>query len=112
MLRAMANRAAQPITRAGVTPTLNAAASGDTCDVGDNVFLDVRNGSGSAITLTVTAVGGEGGLTLSNLVVSVPATGEKLIGPIDPELFENASDGKAHLAWSATTTVTFAVLAL
>lgn len=110
MLAAMANRAAQQISRAGLTPTLNAAASGDTCDVGTTTFLDVRNGSGSAITLTVTAVGGKGGLALANLVVSVPATSEKFIGPIDPELFENVSDGKAHLAWSATTTVTFAVL--
>lgn len=107
----MALHAAQRITRAGVVPTYGAAAAGDTVPVGDNVFLHVKNGSGGSVTLTVAAVGGEGGLALQDLAVAIPV-GEKVIGPISDELFKNTTDGKAHLTWSSTTTVTFAVLQL
>lgn len=109
MLAAMANRTPQVITRAGVIPTYNAAASGDTVTPGEQVFLHVKNAAGSSATLTITAVGGEGGLPLGNLAVVV-AVGESVIGPIVPELFANVSDGLAHMAWSSVTSVTWAAL--
>lgn len=104
----MANHPAQTITRAGTTPTYAAAAAGDTVPVGEQVFVHVKN-AGSSTTLTVTAVGGSGGLSYEDLEVALPV-GETVIGPIVPSLFKNLSDGFAHLAWGSLTSVTFAVL--
>lgn len=107
----MANRTPQVINRSGVVPVYNAAAALDTVTPGDEVFLHVKNAGGVSVNLTVTPVGGEGGLALSPLVVAC-AVGETVIGPITPELFANATDGFAHMAWSATTSVTWAALTL
>lgn len=109
MLPDMANRLAQAIIRAGVTPTYNAAAAGDTVTPGDSVFIHVKNAAGSATTCTVAAVGGEGGLPLEPLAVAIPV-GETIFGPIIPDLFANVSDGEAHLTWGSVTSITFAVL--
>jgi hypothetical protein len=111
MLAGMANHVAQKISRAGVVPTYFAAAASDTFTPGDLVFLHVKNASASPVTLTVVTTPSEGGFAVAD-EVNVIAVGESVIGPFPPELFANVADGFAHFSWSATTTVTLAVLSL
>lgn len=108
----MANRTPQTISRTGVAPTYNAAASGDTVTPGDGVFLHVKNGSGGSVTLTLTTTETVAGLAVANEVITIAAGAESVVGPIVPGLFANATDGFAHMAWSATTTVTWAAFTL
>lgn len=108
----MANHAAQSVTRNGLNPTYSPAASGDTVDVGEHVVLHVKNAGGSPVTLTLTTPGNVAGLAVADLAVTIPAGGERFVGPVGADLFRDSADGKAHLSWSATTSVTFAVLAL
>lgn len=107
----MANRTPQLIGRAApVTPTYNAAASGDTFNPGDTTHLHVKN-AGSSVTLTVTAVAEVGGLEVEALVVTC-GVGETIVGPFPASLFANATDGLVHMVWSSTTSVTWAALTL
>jgi hypothetical protein len=97
------------ITNAGGAPTLGAAAAGDTAAVGPGIELEVRNGSGSSITVTITTVGLlDSGDTYPNKVYTVAAGGEARIPLLSPN-YRNATDQLAHLTWSSTTTVTRAV---
>lgn len=105
----MANYSAQKITRTGIAPTYHSAASGDKATPGDRVFLHVKNGDSASHNITIATVGTADGLTISNLVVAVPATSERWIGPIIRPRFADPTDGLAHITWSATTSITFAV---
>jgi hypothetical protein len=102
---------------AGIVPTMGAAAAGDTIPMtaADRVFLDVLNGSGSSINVTLTAkatpqvIPGFGSTTIADLVVAVAAGAEKLIGPI-PSGYIDQTTGKVSVAYSSTTTVTRAAI--
>lgn len=99
----------QQVSIAGLAPVYNAAsAGGDTFPASDRTYLHVKNGSVAAVTATLTTPGSVGGLAIADAVISVPAGGERVIGPIAPALFGEV----ASVAWSASTSVTFACLSI
>lgn len=105
----MATLGTQVIALSGLNPTYAAAAGGgDKCAVGDRNFLHVKNGGGSTITVTLTAAAVVRGQAVSNVTVSVPASGERMIGPLNEDLLKNATDGLCAIGYSAVTSVTVA----
>jgi hypothetical protein len=108
----MATLSTQTITRAGLGPTYaNAAGGGDKCKPSERTFLHVKNGDASPTTVTVVTPGNYEGQSIEDLAVSVPASGERLIGPISPSLFRNPDDdGLASITYSGVTSLTIAVL--
>ncbi|MFE5514457.1 hypothetical protein ACFQ9J_28380 [Streptomyces sp. NPDC056529] len=101
----------QTIALAGLAPAYTAAAGGgDKCEVGDRNFLHVKNGSGSSVTVTLTATASYRGQAVANLTVAVPASGERMIGPLAADLFQSAVDGLCGIGYSSATTVTVASL--
>ena len=108
----MAEYVVQTISRAGITPTFAAVASSDTfkCPSDLRNYLEVLNGSGSSINVTIAAVqttvdtAVAGTVGVDDIVVAVAqTTGRKKIGPFPPA-YINA--GSVTVAYSATTTVT------
>jgi hypothetical protein len=94
---------------AGTGPSFLAAAAGDTAQIDPRLWLEVRNGAGASMTVTVAAFRQmEYGGALPDKVYTVPAGGEVRI----PLLATYASnvDGLAHITYSSTTTVTRAVV--
>ncbi len=95
-----------PITAAGITPTLAAAASGgDTVPTGNRTFIAVKNGSAASITVTCVTTQTVSDLAVADAIVTVAAAGEKWIGPFPASLFANAS-GYVDITYSAVVTVT------
>ena len=120
----MAALTVQNIAPSGVAPSYSAAAAGgDTIAAGpagaERCFLHVKNGGGSAITVTINPVSptsvrtpGVGPLAVPALSVSVPATnGERMIGPF-AQAYIDPTTGNVSLSYSAVTSVTVAALAL
>lgn len=110
----MATLTNQAVARSGLAPSYAAAAGGgDKFRPNENVLLHVKNGSGGAITVTVVTPGSVGGQGIADLAVSVPAGGERMIGPFPERLFANAGDsGLASITYSAVTSLTIACLEL
>lgn len=106
----MATLAATTAAVTGTTFTATAAAGG-----GDkflnygNERLYSKNGGGGSITLTITPGGTPGGLTLSAVTVTVAAGAEKIVGPFNPQYF-NDSSGYVNLTYSGVSSVTVAVI--
>lgn len=90
----------------GGKPTFAAAASGDTFDVGDGSFVIFKNGAGADITVTVLVPGNTvNGIATPDTPYVVPATtGEVWVRMYD--YYKDPTDGKAHVTYSSTTTVT------
>ncbi|MBI0294502.1 hypothetical protein JBE04_08400 [Streptomyces sp. PRKS01-29] len=107
----MAVLSAQALPLGGLQPTYASAASGgDQAPVGDKLFLHVRNGGGSSITVTVATPGTVGGLDISDAQQTVPASGAAFV-PLTAT-FRDPMTGRAAISYSGTTTVTVAVLRL
>ncbi|MET8765862.1 hypothetical protein [Streptomyces sp. NPDC004658] len=107
----MATLNTQVIALTGLNPTYTAAsAGGDKVAVGDRNFLHVKNGSASSVTVTLTATASVRGQAVSNLTVSVPASGERMIGPLPADLLQNQTDGLCAIGYSASASVTVAAL--
>lgn len=101
---------AQQIALAGLAAAYSAAsAGGDEFKPDDTIVLHVKNGSAAAITATIVTPGTVVGQPIGDIAVSVPAAGERFIGPFPREHFA-AADGNADITWSAAASVTFAVL--
>lgn len=106
----MAVVATQQIVLPGVAATYSAASGGgDRFTPGDHVFLHIKNGGGSGITATVVTPNTVSGLAIADQTNSIAAGGDEFMGPFPAAVFASA-DGKADITWSATTSVTFAVL--
>lgn len=107
----MALIATQQITVAGTAPTLAAAAANDTARVGAHLFMVVKNASGSSVNVTITYPGNlPSGDAIPDKVYAVPATtGEKWI-PLLKEYGDTSIGNQAAIAYSATTSVTRAVV--
>lgn len=107
----MATVSTEAIGLAGLNATYNAAsAGGDKFTPTDKTLIHAKNGSGSQITVTIVTPGTSiGGAAIADLTVDVPAGEDRFIAPFPANHFA-ASDGLADLTWSATTSVTFAVL--
>ena len=115
----MATLTSQAISEAGLTATYAAAdAAGDVVANDGSIFLHVKNGGGSEVTVTITAQVTEvdsgvfGTLTKGNASDSIAATtGESFIGPFPIGTFNN-SDEQIAITYSAVTSVTIAVFYL
>ena len=112
----MAELTVQQITEAGGTATYVAAAGGgDTADNNGNLFLHVKNGGGSEMTVTITAQttsvdsGPYGELTKSNASIAIAGSGEAFIGGFAPAAFNNGNSEIA-ITYSGVTSVTIAAL--
>ncbi|MEW2161445.1 hypothetical protein AB0912_00310 [Streptomyces sp. NPDC007084] len=107
----MANLTPQTISLAGLGPSYaNASAGGDKVGAGERIFLHVKNGSASPVTVTLTATGSVRGQSVANLTVTVPASGDRMIGPLPADLLASPVDGLVAVGYSATSTVTVAAL--
>jgi hypothetical protein len=99
------------ITRDGVAVTYaTASGGGDKVKPGPDVFLLVKNGSGSSLTVTITGVGQTGyGVNNPNKTFTVAAGADKAIPLL--AAYGNPDDGGlAAIGWSSATSVTFAAL--
>lgn len=109
----MALLTAQTVAKAGITPAYSAVTASDTITPvsGTVQFLHVKNASGSAVTVTLVDPGSTPfGSAATNPTVSVPATtGDKMIGPL-PLSLASASTGLITVTYSATTSVTAALV--
>lgn len=109
----MANLAYKRITLGGLDPAhVAASAGGDTIPSSDTGYLSVKNGSASAVTVTVITPG----LTVfgsaePDLTVSVPAGGERLIGPMLPGLVDSTVNA-VKVTYSAVASVTVSAITL
>jgi hypothetical protein len=107
----MATLNAQPVTIGGLSATYaSASAGGDKVAPGERVFLHVKNGAGSPVTVTLAANATPSGLTVTNPTVSVPASGDRFIGPLSKTDYAAASDGLVGFTYSSNTSVTVAAL--
>lgn len=108
----MAVLSLQAITAAGLAATYGAAsAGGDKIPLGaGNIFLHVKNGGASPVTVTITTQANTyKGLTVPDRTVTVANATDKFIGPIDPALHADINQ-QASVGYSATTSVTVAAL--
>jgi hypothetical protein len=100
----MAALSLQVLVPGGSASTLAAAAGGgDTCPAGDGVFLEVNNGGGSSVTVTLATPGTVDGLAIADRTATIPA-GERWKIPV-PRLFAKV-DGQCDITYSGVTSVT------
>jgi hypothetical protein len=106
----MALIATQSLVLAGTAPTFAAAAANDTARVGDHLWLIVKNASGAPVNVTLTVPGNLAtGDAYPDKVYSVAATtGERWIPLL--RVYADPTAGTAAIAYSATTSVTRAVI--
>jgi hypothetical protein len=71
----------------------------------------IKNGSASTITATFTSVPDPYG-RFGDVTVTVPASGEFVVGPFNPALFNQSSGnvGSVNCSFSSATTVTMALV--
>jgi len=104
------------LTKAGLPPAYTAVQASDTFanPSDERTFLHVRNGGGAAITATIPTqrpnvrVQGAGSLVIPPIVVSIPAGGERMIGPF-PDAYTDGA-GLVTVNYSAIATVTAAAI--
>jgi hypothetical protein len=88
-----------------------AAGGGDEMPNTGREFIHVKNGGGSAITVTITSTATHSGLTVQDPVVSVAAGGEQMIGPFPQGVYNNAN-ARVSISYSGVTSVTLAAFKL
>ena len=108
----MATLTAQTPTITGTTPTYSAVTSSDSIlYTSDRTFLVVKNGGGSSTNVTVVVPGTEYGQPRADVVVAVPAAGERWIGPLVGDL-ATGTPLTITVNYSVTTSVTAALVQL
>jgi hypothetical protein len=110
----MATLSVQSISRSGLKPTMaSASGSGDKFPHAPNRYIEVDNGSGSSVDVTVASQysGVPQGLSSSDLTVAVPAGERRLIGPFSERAFAD-TDGNVNMSYSASSSVTVAAIEL
>lgn len=107
----MATVATQNIDTDGLQATYSAASGGgDKVLPGAGSFLHVKNASGVPTTVTlVTPSTVDSTLAVGDRAVVVTNATEQFIALPD-SLYRNPTDGLADITWSATTSITFAVV--
>lgn len=92
---------------AGLTPVYEAAAASQTFPNDGKTMLHFKNTNGA--TRDVAIVSQQvivPGSVPANYTVTVPATtGDKILGPFDPTVWNDVND-RCHIVYSATTGVT------
>lgn len=98
-----------PIT-AGTTPTYSTASGGGdliNLDPAASLVLVVKTG-GTGTTVTLTTPGTVNGLAIADNAITIGTNSERWI-PLPYSLYADAN-GQCAVAWSAVTSVTFAVV--
>jgi len=102
----------QQIVRTGLEQTYEAAqVDGNKFSNDGRMFLHVKNGAASPITVTIQTPGTVDGLAVAEQIVTVTNAEERMIGPFPPNIY-NQSDGMVYVDYSSVTTITAAVLRL
>lgn len=97
-------------TVGGRTLTLSAASGGgDRAPIGNDLFLLIRNGSGSSMTVTLDATGVAFNASAVADTAIVVAAGAEVIVPL-LRAYRSESDGLAGISYSLATSVTVAVV--
>lgn len=112
----MATLTTQNITRAGtvITPVA-AAGGGDAMECGSGMMLQVVNGGGGAITVTLvvpTTRTWKPNVAITSPAVSVTNGTTRWFGPIDAETFADPATGLCTITYSGVTSVTVAAVKL
>lgn len=108
----MAVLTAATVSRAGTDVAgVAAGAGGDSFANTGKEFLEVKNGSGASITVTLDVQATLEGMAVTDPTVAVAAGATKIIGPFPTHLFNDAN-GRANVTYSAVTTVTVKVLTI
>lgn len=108
----MAVLTVQQVALAGLTPTYASAASGgDSFPNDGKTILHVKNSDSSSHGCTqASQVATTPGRAPANNTVTVPATtGDKMIGPFDPNIWNDAN-GYVQITYAAVTGVTVAAI--
>ena len=105
----MALLTTQQVGITGTAPTFGAVAATDTIVPDDRAMLVVKNGNASADTVTVVIPGSEYGQARPDVTISVPASGERYIGPFVPDMADPTT-GLVTINHSVTATVTCALV--
>lgn len=93
----------------GINLALGAAAASDTAKCGPGYALLVNNGSGGPVDVTIAVPGNTGyGVATPDKTITVPA-GQLWLIPL-LEVYRDPADRLAHISWSATASVTRAVV--
>lgn len=107
----MAVLTAVPVTRAGLDVVGVAAdAAGDEWVNTGQEFVEVKNGSAVSINVTLNIKALLDGAAAVNPVVAVGAGVTKIIGPFPKGIYNDTSNGRAKITYSAVTSVTTKVL--
>lgn len=105
----MAALTVQKVTKSGVGPAYSAAdAAGDTFSNDGNTMLHVKNGSAGSINVTIDSVAQCSFGFDHDIVVAVPAGGERMIGPFPRDRFGSPTS----VTYSAATSVTVAAISV
>lgn len=108
------NLAVSTITHSGLVNAL-AAANADgyymTNDGDKRTFLEVANGGGSPITLTIQSTATRDGLAVADKTVEIAAGQRVNVGPFKPSLY-NRPDDTIYIDFTAVTSVTIAAFKL
>jgi len=109
----MAIVATQEIVHAGLSPTYTAmgAAGDEVACIDDRMMLHVKNADTGAHTVTIDSKVPCNQGNDHDIAVSVPAGGERLIGPFPTARFRNAS-GRIDISVDDETDMTFAAFHL
>ncbi len=112
----MATLTTQVINRAGVVVTpVAAAGGGDAMTTGSGMMLEVVNGGGSPINVTLAVPAArtyEPNVAITSPIVSVTNGTTKWIGPVDSATFTDPTTGLCTITYSAVTSVTVAAVQL
>ena len=105
----MATLTTQQISRAGITPTYAAVTGGgDASEVSVDIFLHFKNTNAATYTATLAipaTVSVYPNVVYTSVAVTIPATtGDKMIGPITPDLFKDTTTGLCQITYTGTTT--------
>ena len=105
----MAQLAVTNITRTGVLSSVAGSActatTGDTFPNDGNTVLEINNGSGASINVTIPLVRTVDGSVPASKVIAIPATTRGIIGPFATADY-NDTNGLVTFICSAVTTVT------
>lgn len=112
----MATLTTQVINRAGtvITPVA-AAGGGDAMACGSGLMLEVVNGGGSPITVTLAVPAArtyEPNVAITSPAVVVTNATTRWIGPVDAATFMDPVTGLCTITYSGVTTVTVAAVQL
>lgn len=108
----MATLAVQKVTLNGLGPSFVAASvGGDEFINTGRVMLYVKNGGASAVDVTINSQTQCNYGFDHDVVVSIPAGGERIVGPFPKTRFDDAN-GKVQIAYSDVTSITVAAIEL